>query len=53
MTTASFTNMAQFIKQNPDYASKIKLVSMAGNFKTIGNILSWSEFNVLIDPEAC
>ena len=26
---------------------------MAGNFKCIGNIMPWSEFNVLIDPEAC
>ncbi|CAL5980335.1 Uridine_nucleosidase [Hexamita inflata] len=53
VSTASFTNIAQFIKAYPEYASKIKLVSMAGNFKTIGNILPWSEFNVLIDPEAC
>lgn len=52
VTTASFTNLAQFLKAYPAYAQKIRVVSMAGNFKTIGNIGPWSEFNVLIDPEA-
>eukprot|EP00703_Trepomonas_sp_PC1_P002043 JAP94563.1 Inosine-uridine preferring nucleoside hydrolase family protein [Trepomonas sp. PC1] len=51
ISTGAFTNIAMFVKAK-GLADKIKLVSMAGNFKCIGNIMPWSEFNVLIDPEA-
>mgnify|MGYP004700451731 FL=1 len=52
ITTASMTNIAQYILAYPDDAKKIRISCMAGNFKTVGNILPFSEFNVLVDPEA-
>lgn len=52
ITTASMTNMAQYILSYPDDAKKIRITSMAGNFLVVGNITAFAEFNVLIDPEA-
>ncbi|KAH0790287.1 nucleoside hydrolase [Histomonas meleagridis] len=52
VTTASMTNIAQYLRVYPADASKMKISCMAGNFKTVGNILPFSEFNVLVDPEA-
>ena len=52
ITTASMTNIAQYLLTYPQDAKKIKICSMAGNFKVVGNITPFAEFNVLIDPEA-
>lgn len=52
ITTASMTNIAQYVLAYPEDAAKLRVSCMAGNFHTVGNILPFSEFNVLIDPEA-
>jgi len=52
ITTGSQTNIAQYLLAYPNDAKKIKLTCMAGNFMVVGNISPFSEFNVLIDPEA-
>ena len=52
ITTASMTNIAQYILAYPADTKKMRIQSMAGNFMVVGNITPFAEFNVLIDPEA-
>ncbi|OHT13170.1 Inosine-uridine preferring nucleoside hydrolase family protein [Tritrichomonas foetus] len=52
ITTGSMTNIAQYLLAYPNDAKKMTVTSMAGNFMVVGNITSFAEFNVLIDPEA-
>lgn len=52
ISTGSQTNIAQYLLAFPEDAKKIRFITMAGNFLVVGNITSFAEFNVLIDPEA-
>ena len=52
ISTGSQTNTAQYLLAYPDDAKKIIFTCMAGNFTIVGNIMPFSEFNVMIDPES-
>eukprot|EP00768_Dysnectes_brevis_P006136 gnl/Dysnectes_brevis/4723_a6481_514.p1 GENE.gnl/Dysnectes_brevis/4723_a6481_514~~gnl/Dysnectes_brevis/4723_a6481_514.p1 ORF type:complete len:326 (+),score=69.86 gnl/Dysnectes_brevis/4723_a6481_514:312-1289(+) len=52
VATACWTNLAMYFRKYPEDASKVRVVCMGGSFKVIGNVGSWAEFNMLVDPEA-
>lgn len=52
IATAAMTNIAQYIMAYPEDAKKLRIQSMGGNFKVVGNVTPFAEFNVLVDPEA-
>jgi inosine-uridine nucleoside N-ribohydrolase len=52
IVTGAQTNIAQYLSAFPGDGPKLRVHTMAGNFGVIGNIGAFSEFNVLIDPEA-
>ncbi|KAK2592851.1 Uridine nucleosidase 1 [Conoideocrella luteorostrata] len=68
VATGSLTNLGALLRQHPDVTAHIKGISLMGgsfgggfsdavmgmvdNKERIGNITTWAEFNILIDPEA-
>lgn len=68
VATGALTNVGAVLRQHPDITAHIKGISLMGgsfgggfsdavmgmvdNKERIGNITTWAEFNILVDPEA-
>jgi purine nucleosidase/pyrimidine-specific ribonucleoside hydrolase len=54
ITLGPMTNVAHAVQRDPGFPSKLRrMVSMAGAFRTVGNVTPAAEYNVWADPEAC